>query len=121
MVRRPSRRAEIGQWVFLLVLIAAGGLLISTLLENFALHFGMTVYHLSCTCRIGSVVDPGLRVFGVGSLRVADASVMPEIPSGNINAPSIMIGERAADLIAADHGVRLAAAGAVHLSGEAAL
>src|SRR5436190_5116725 len=43
MVRRPSRRAEIGQWVFLLVLIAAGGLLISTLLENFALrnlHFG---------------------------------------------------------------------------------
>ena len=91
------------------------------LLENFALHFGMTVYHLSCTCRIGSVVDPGLRVFGVGRLRVADASVMPEIPSGNINAPSIMIGERAADLIAADHGVRLAAAGAVLLRGEAAL
>ena len=74
------------------------------LLENFALHFGMTVYHLSCTCRIGSVVDPRLRVFGVGNLRIADASVMPEIPSGNINAPSIMIGERAADLIAADHG-----------------
>jgi choline dehydrogenase len=91
------------------------------LLENFALHFGMTVYHLSCTCRIGRVVDPGLRVFGVGNLRIADASVMPEIPSGNINAPSIMIGERAADLIAADHGVRLAAAGAVQLRGEAAL
>ncbi|HSZ52019.1 MAG TPA: GMC family oxidoreductase N-terminal domain-containing protein [Caulobacteraceae bacterium] len=79
------------------------------LLENFALHFGMTVYHLSCTCRIGSVVDPRLRVIGVGNLRIADASVMPEIPSGNINAPSIMIGERAADLIAADHGIRPAA------------
>ncbi len=79
------------------------------LLENFALHFGMTVYHLCRTCRIGGVVDPRLRVFGVGNLRVADASVMPEIPSGNINAPSIMIGERAADLIAADHALRLAA------------
>ena len=77
------------------------------LLENFALHFAMTVYHLCCTCRIGSVVDPRLRVFGVKNLRVADASVMPEIPSGNINAPSIMIGERAADLIAADHDIRL--------------
>ena len=76
------------------------------LLENFALHFGMSVYHLCCTCRIGSVVDPRLRVFGVANLRVADASVMPEIPSGNINAPSIMIGERAADLIAADHARR---------------
>ena len=79
------------------------------LLENYALHFAMTVYHLCCTCRIGSVVDPRLRVFGVKNLRVADASVMPEIPSGNINAPSIMIGERAADLIAADHGIRVKA------------
>ena len=78
------------------------------LLENYALHYAVTVYHLSCTCRIGSVVDPRLRVFGVNNLRVADASVMPEIPSGNINAPTIMIGEKAAELIAADHGVRLA-------------
>lgn len=78
------------------------------LLENFALHFAMTVYHLSCTCRIGSVVDSRLRVLGVKNLRVADASIMPEIPSGNINAPTIMIGERAADFIAADHGVRMA-------------
>jgi choline dehydrogenase len=78
------------------------------LLENMALHFGTTIYHLSCTCRIGSVVDPRLRVIGVRNLRVADASVMPEIPSGNTNAPSIMIGERAADLIAADHALRYA-------------
>jgi choline dehydrogenase-like flavoprotein len=76
-------------------------------LENMALHFGTTIYHLSCTCRIGDVVDPRLRVFGVKNLRIADASVMPEIPSGNTNAPSIMIGERAADLIGEDHQMTL--------------
>jgi choline dehydrogenase len=74
-------------------------------LENCALHLAVTVYHLSCTCRIGSVVDPRLRVMGVRNLRIADASVMPEIPSGNINAPCIMIGERASDLIREDHGL----------------
>jgi len=77
------------------------------LLENMALHFSTTVYHLSCTCRIGDVVDPRLRVFGVGNLRVADASVMPEIVSGNTNAASIMIGEKAAEIIAHDHSVKL--------------
>jgi choline dehydrogenase-like flavoprotein len=77
------------------------------LLEDLALHFSITVYHLTCTCRIGSVVDPRLRVVGVGKLRVADASVMPNIVSGNTNAASIMIGEKAAEMIAADHGVKL--------------
>jgi choline dehydrogenase-like flavoprotein len=77
------------------------------LLENLALHFATTVYHLSCTCRIGDVVDPRLRVFGVANLRVADASVMPEIISGNTNAASIMIGEKAAEMIARDHGVKV--------------
>ena len=77
------------------------------LLEDLALHFSITVYHLTCTCRIGSVVDPRLRVMGVGKLRVADASVMPNIVSGNTNAASIMIGEKAAEMIAADHGVKL--------------
>jgi choline dehydrogenase len=55
------------------------------------------------TCRMGrdanAVVDPQLRVLGLEGLRVADASVMPEVPSGNTNLPSMMIGERAADLI----------------------
>jgi choline dehydrogenase-like flavoprotein len=78
------------------------------LLEDLALHFSLTVYHLTSTYRIGSVVDPRLRVVGIGKLRVADASVMPNVVSGNTNAASIMIGEKAAEMVAADHGVRLA-------------
>ena len=78
------------------------------LLEDLARHYALTVYHATSTCRIGSVVDADLRVRGVGRLRVADASVMPNVTSGNTNAPTIMIGEKAAELIAATHGATLA-------------
>ena len=57
------------------------------------------IYHPVGTCSMGTVVDASLRVNGVDSLRVVDASVMPVIPGGNTNAPTIMIAERAADLI----------------------
>jgi choline dehydrogenase-like flavoprotein len=59
------------------------------------------VYHPTSTCAIGKVVDPELKVLGIDGLRVVDASVMPSITRGNTNAPTIMIAERAADLIAA--------------------
>jgi choline dehydrogenase len=77
------------------------------LLEDLARHYSFTVYHLTSTCRMGSVVDSRLRVMGVAGLRVADASIMPNVVSGNTNAASIMIGEKAAEMLAADHGLRL--------------
>ncbi len=66
-----------------------------------------TTYHPVGTCKMGrdpeAVVDDQLRVHGIAALRIADASIMPTITSGNTNAPSIMIGEKAADLIKAAH------------------
>jgi choline dehydrogenase len=74
-------------------------------LLDFARRFGSSCYHLVGTCRMGpasdptAVVDETLRVRGIDGLRVADASVMPTVTSGNTYAPSLMIGAKAADLV----------------------
>jgi choline dehydrogenase len=74
------------------------------LLEH-ARNTATTIYHPSCTCKMGpasdplAVVDAQLRVHGIEGLRIADASIMPNITSGNTNAPSIMIGEKCADMM----------------------
>ena len=79
--------------------------------EDFVRRYASTLYHPTSTCRIGTdrnkgVVNAKLQVFGVDNLRVADASIQPEIVSGNTNASCVVIGERAAELIQLDHKLK---------------
>jgi len=75
-----------------------------------ARELGTTIFHPAGTAKMGlasdptAVVDERLRVFGVAGLRVADASVMPAITSGNTNSPTMMIAEKAARMMIEDRG-----------------
>ena len=79
-------------------------------IDAFVRERAESAYHPSCTCKMGAkgdpmaVVDRETRVFGVEALRVVDCSIMPSITSGNLNAPTIMIGEKVADISSA--GIR---------------
>ena len=72
-------------------------------LLDYARRRGGTVYHPTSTCKLGSdpmaVVDAELRVHGIDGLRIADASIMPTVVSGNTNAATIMIGEKLAEMV----------------------
>ena len=77
-------------------------------LREYVRRTAITYHHQVGTCKMGvdelAVVDPELRVYGVEGLRVADASVMPLVTSGNTHAPTVMIGERAAELVSGKLG-----------------
>jgi choline dehydrogenase len=76
-------------------------------LENFIRDAASAYLHQTCTAKMGrdsmSVVDANLKVYGIGNLRVADGSIMPRVTTGNTMAPCVIIGERAAEVIRADH------------------
>ena len=76
-------------------------------LENFIRDSVVTYWHQTCTAKMGrdsmSVVDGNLKVYGIENLRIADGSIMPRVTTGNTMAPCVMIGERAGEILKADH------------------
>jgi choline dehydrogenase len=76
-------------------------------LENFIRDSVVTYWHQTCTAKMGrdsmSVVDANLKVYGIDRLRIADGSIMPRVATGNTTAPCVIIGERAAEVLRAEH------------------
>src|SRR5690606_38901294 len=78
-------------------------------METYIRDSAVTFWHQACTAKMGrdamSVVNGRLQVYGIDRLRIADASIMPNVPSGNTMAPCVVIGERAAEIIKQTHGI----------------
>jgi 5-(hydroxymethyl)furfural/furfural oxidase len=101
----PARRAALRR------VIEPGKLLVDiadeTEFSELALAGATPMFHPACTCAMGRVVDPQARVVGVENLRVVDASIMPTIPRGNTNLPTLMLAEKcAAEMLAERRGGR---------------
>jgi len=78
-------------------------------MENFIREVSITYSHETCTAKMGrdsmSVVDGQLKVYGIERLRIADGSIMPRVTASNTMAPCVVIGERAAEVLKAAHGL----------------
>ncbi len=78
-------------------------------LRNFVRNATITVWHQAGTAKMGhdslSVVDSQLKVYGVEKLRIADASIMPRVTTGNTMAPCVIIGEKAGEMLRSDHNL----------------
>ena len=85
------------------------GPLAEAAMDTFVRDAAVTYWHQSCTAKMGrdpmAVVDSKLKVYGVEGLRIADASILPRVTTGNTMAPCVVIGERAGDMLKADHGL----------------
>jgi choline dehydrogenase len=88
---------------------AMPGKLSSSEMETYIRDSAVTFWHQACTAKMGrdamSVVNGNLQVYGIDRLRIADSSIMPNVPSGNTMAPCVVIGERAAEIIKKTHGI----------------
>ena len=78
-------------------------------LENFVRDAASSAWHQTCTAKMGrdsmSVVDANLKVYGIENLRIADGSIMPRVTTGNTMAPCVIIGERAGEILKAEHKI----------------
>jgi choline dehydrogenase len=105
LVRKISQQRALAPYVAAEVL-PGPGVNTDAEFENAIRKHGVSNLHPVGTCRMGTdedaVVDPRLRVHGIGRLRIVDASIMPSVPAGNTNAPTIMIAEKACDMILED-------------------
>ena len=106
-------RIAFGLILWLSVVATAGPAAAREEILSFVRSDGESVYHPVGTCKMGqddmAVVDERLRVRGVEGLRVADASIMPNITSGNTHGPAVMIAEKCADMLLQDAGVQIEA------------